>query len=48
MTVRELIQNLIISEDIDGEVLINVDGETYHIDDTLHEYDDGHTEILLS
>lgn len=48
MTVRELIQNLLAVEDIDGQVLINVDGERYHVDDTLHGYDDGHIEISLS
>lgn len=48
MTARELVQNLIAVENMDIEVLINVDGEKYHIDDTLHEYDDGHVEISLS
>ena len=47
MTIKELIQNLIMMEDLDAEVLINADGETYHIDETLHEYDDGHVEITL-
>lgn len=39
MTVKELIKNLLEVEDLEGEVLVNVDGEKFHLDDTLHGYD---------
>ena len=47
MTVKELILNLLEAEDFEGQVLINVDGEKFHPDETLHGYDDGHIEISL-